>query len=239
MTRRIHLLPIALGAALALGAAGGEAARAQAPVRPQTRPPPPPQPTLRSAQGPSAPPTTPGQRVRPPPLRPLVGPGPTTNLAREAPTQELVTPPALGNVEPPGVAPPSRAQLAPMTPEAIANAQLALQGFGLYRGPVNGLYTGPTRAALLAFQQARSLPATGLLDGRSARALGLESQSGRLVDPARREAIADFQVRAGLAPTGELDEATLAVINEELVPVDENGIPTVRFRTSIGPTVLP
>ena len=58
--------------------------------------------------------------------------------------------------------------------DRVRAAQTALSRLGYYRGTANGTLTDPTRRALFEFQVDRGLPATGNLDGRTARALGLD-----------------------------------------------------------------
>jgi hypothetical protein len=65
-------------------------------------------------------------------------------------------------------------QLTPfITADAIGGAQTALGSLGIYRGPITGTLTGPTRASIRQFQTAVRLPPTGELDLQTARALGL------------------------------------------------------------------
>jgi peptidoglycan hydrolase-like protein with peptidoglycan-binding domain len=46
----------------------------------------------------------------------------------------------------------------------IQVAQMHLRAFGFDPGPIDGLYTAETRAAVRAYQARYGLPATGLLD---------------------------------------------------------------------------
>jgi peptidoglycan hydrolase-like protein with peptidoglycan-binding domain len=46
----------------------------------------------------------------------------------------------------------------------IQVAQMHLRDFGFDPGPINGIYTGQTQAAVRAYQARYGLPATGLLD---------------------------------------------------------------------------
>ncbi|HWL39212.1 MAG TPA: peptidoglycan-binding domain-containing protein [Gemmatimonadaceae bacterium] len=62
--------------------------------------------------------------------------------------------------------------------ERVRAAQQALARLNYYRGSVNGQLTGATRNALFAFQIDRGLRATGNLDGRTARALGINVGGG-------------------------------------------------------------
>lgn len=64
------------------------------------------------------------------------------------------------------------------SPESIRFAQMTLRDRGLYNGPITGEMTSATRAALRQLQQANNLPITGDLDMRTARLLGIASESG-------------------------------------------------------------
>ena len=57
--------------------------------------------------------------------------------------------------------------------ERILEAQIALAGWGISSGPLDGLKGGQTRAALRAFQKKEGLPATGELDEATATRLAL------------------------------------------------------------------
>jgi len=63
-------------------------------------------------------------------------------------------------------------------PERIRAAQTALRERSYYRGPVNGTLDDATRRALFEFQVDQRLSGTGNLDGRTARALGLNLALG-------------------------------------------------------------
>jgi peptidoglycan hydrolase-like protein with peptidoglycan-binding domain len=63
-------------------------------------------------------------------------------------------------------------------PERIRAAQTALAQRNYYRGSVNGALDDATRRALFEFQIDQRLSATGNLDGRTARALGLNLALG-------------------------------------------------------------
>ena len=62
--------------------------------------------------------------------------------------------------------------------ERIRSAQEALAKLNYYRGPINGQLDDATRRALFAFQIDRQLSGTGNLDGRTARALGINLAGG-------------------------------------------------------------
>ena len=159
----------------------------------------------------------------------IVPAAPTAGVARTSPSQLLVLPTTAG--EPAGVTPPSRVNLTPTTPSEIASAQFALQGLGLYRGPINGSLTGPTRAAVRTWQAQTRLPVTGHLDARTSGSLGVSSD-GALTDPAAVQAIEHLQLSFGLPVTGQVDEATQELLQEGFIP-QEDGLPTVRFRDSL------
>ena len=65
-------------------------------------------------------------------------------------------------------------------PERIRAAQQALARLNYYRGSVHGRLDDLTRRALFEFQVDRGLRATGNLDGRTARALGISLGDGGL-----------------------------------------------------------
>jgi hypothetical protein len=62
--------------------------------------------------------------------------------------------------------------------ERVAAAQRALSQAGYYRGSFNGQLDDATRNALFQFQVDKGLSGTGNLDGRTARALGLDLGGG-------------------------------------------------------------
>ena len=57
----------------------------------------------------------------------------------------------------------------PMT----ARVQAALAGRGYYRGPTDGMFTEPTRDALVRFQRDKGFAADGQLTRETARELGV------------------------------------------------------------------
>jgi peptidoglycan hydrolase-like protein with peptidoglycan-binding domain len=102
--------------------------------------------------------------------------------------------------------------------ERVRAAQQALQRLNYYRGAVNGMLDDPTRRALFEFQVDRGLRATGNLDGRTARALGLQLTGGlsgnvMSADDAsavRRDAqsiVARLRAELGISTVGRLDDA--------------------------------
>jgi peptidoglycan hydrolase-like protein with peptidoglycan-binding domain len=54
----------------------------------------------------------------------------------------------------------------------LAGFQVALRAFGIYRGPIDGIAGPATVAAARSFQRRHGLPATGLADARTRKALG-------------------------------------------------------------------
>ncbi|GEM_PF-777164 len=62
--------------------------------------------------------------------------------------------------------------------ESIRFAQTTLRDRGYYTGPINGVMTNVTRNAIRRLQQSNNLPATGELDMRTARILGIASEAG-------------------------------------------------------------
>jgi peptidoglycan hydrolase-like protein with peptidoglycan-binding domain len=82
-------------------------------------------------------------------------------------------------VSTPGSAPPSPDRL--LTPGDVQVAEAHLHDFGFDPGPVDGIFTAQTQAAVRAFQRRYGLPASGLLD-RSTR---LELIPG--LDPIRKQ----------------------------------------------------
>ena len=62
--------------------------------------------------------------------------------------------------------------------ERVRAAQQALQRLNYYRGSINGTLDDPTRRALFEFQVDKGLNPTGNLDGRTARALGIQLSGG-------------------------------------------------------------
>jgi len=76
--------------------------------------------------------------------------------------------------------------------ERVRAAQQELARLNYYRGPVSGQLDDATRNALFAFQVDRGLRGTGNLDGRTARALGLNLSadlSGAALSPAAASAV--------------------------------------------------
>ena len=173
---------------------------------------------------------TPARDVPPAPPPDTTQPGvlpaaPSTGAARVSPAVPVVLPPTAN--EPAGTATPSRVNLTPTTPDAIAGAQIVLQNMGLYKGPINGILTGPTRAALRVYQSQAALPVTGHLDTRT-----FDSLAPVLTSPTATQAVEQLQIDAGLPVTGQVDEATRQVLETGFIP-QEGGLPVVRFRDTL------
>lgn len=70
------------------------------------------------------------------------------------------------------------AQQTPSTPDPYAElnkqVQQVLKDRALYDGPVDGEFDWETQTALAQFQLSESLPASGMLDEQTMRALGIE-----------------------------------------------------------------
>jgi hypothetical protein len=60
--------------------------------------------------------------------------------------------------------------------EEIKKVQEVLKQKGHYRGSIDGVMDNETRNALMAFQRAQGLSATGTLDDQTKKVLGLQSQ---------------------------------------------------------------
>ena len=101
-------------------------------------------------------------------------------------------------------------------PERIREAQTALAQRNYYRGAVNGRLDDATRRALFEFQIDQRLNGTGNLDGRTARALGLNlalggagtSMSAEDASALRRDAqalVARWRSELGGSSVGRLD----------------------------------
>jgi hypothetical protein len=111
--------------------------------------------------------------------------------------------------------------------ERVRAAQQALQRLEYYRGTLNGTLDDATRRALFEFQVDKGLRATGNLDGRTARALGLQLTGGlsgnvMSADDAsavRREAqsvIARLRADLGISSVGRLDTRAYAQTDIDL-----------------------
>jgi peptidoglycan hydrolase-like protein with peptidoglycan-binding domain len=103
-------------------------------------------------------------------------------------------------------------------PERIRAAQSALAQRNYYRGAVNGVLDDATRRALFEFQVDQGFSGTGNLDGRTARALGVNlalgasasSISAEDASAMRRDAqalVARLRSELGSSGVGRLDPA--------------------------------
>ena len=111
-------------------------------------------------------------------------------------------------------------------PDRISAAQQALAQQNYYRGAINGQLDDATRNALFQYQVDHGLSGTGNLDGRTARALGINLSaglSGSVLTPAqastvRRDAqtmVARLRSELGASGVGRLD-ATRAYSQADL-----------------------
>ena len=76
--------------------------------------------------------------------------------------------------------------------ERVRLAQQSLARLNYYRGPADGRLDDATRRALFEFQIDRGMPGTGNLDGRTARALGIDLSgglAGAALSPAEASAV--------------------------------------------------
>jgi peptidoglycan hydrolase-like protein with peptidoglycan-binding domain len=100
--------------------------------------------------------------------------------------------------------------------ERIRAAQQALARLNYYRGPISGQLDDATRRALFEFQVDQRLSATGNLDGRTARALGVNVAGGvsgsvlsaDAASAVRRDAqslVARHRIELGASAVGRLD----------------------------------
>jgi branched-chain amino acid transport system substrate-binding protein len=155
--------------------------------------------------------------------------------------------------------------------EAYASAafytqlQLALQYLGFYTGPINGINTAETQAALAAFQASVGLPATGVWDEATAAALAaaLGENAAQLTQATRdiqqlmtdlgyytgpidgiwnqelTDAIKALQRDLGVPETGVLDAATLQAIYAQGVQTGSTTTTTAPPATTAPPTTVP
>jgi branched-chain amino acid transport system substrate-binding protein len=156
--------------------------------------------------------------------------------------------------------------------EAYASAafytqlQLALQFLGFYTGPVNGINTAETQAALAAFQTSVGLPPTGVWDEATAAALAaaLGENAAQLTQATRdvqqlmtdlgyysgpidgiwnqelTDAIKALQRDLGVPETGVLDAATLQAIYAQGVQTGSTTTTTAPPETTAPPaTTVP
>jgi peptidoglycan hydrolase-like protein with peptidoglycan-binding domain len=79
-----------------------------------------------------------------------------------------------------------RSQDMAVSPDHIRKAQEALKAQGLDPGPVTGRMDPKTQQALSQFQKANNLPATGVLDQKTADKLGITLQSDKGAEPQQK-----------------------------------------------------
>jgi peptidoglycan hydrolase-like protein with peptidoglycan-binding domain len=141
--------------------------------------------------------SAPRSRLAPPVT--VASPPPSPSQERVNQVQPSIVPP---NMNPSQGGVVSEVQLTPaLAPGVVANAQVALTGMGLYRGPVSGTLTGVTRAALRSFQASAQLPVTGELDLATAQRLGIGVQLIQPTAPAASGVAAPAPVAAPATPT--------------------------------------
>jgi peptidoglycan hydrolase-like protein with peptidoglycan-binding domain len=122
-----------------------------------------------------------------------------------------------------------------------AALQTDLQTAGYYKGPIDGIYGPQTVAAVEQLQTDSGLPVTGLVDQATALALdkklgtvGLQTAALQGVlkltgdftgpidgkwTPELTDALKQFQTASGLEPTGAVDAATLAALEQALAEI--------------------
>jgi peptidoglycan hydrolase-like protein with peptidoglycan-binding domain len=130
--------------------------------------------------------------------------------------------------------------------EYTAALQTSLQTLGYYSGKVDGVYGPETLDAVKKLQEANKLPATGYVDRATAIALsssltakGGAAATGALAHtaavqstlklagywtgpidgrwtPELTDALKSFQTHLGIAPTGVVDPATLAALEQTI-----------------------
>jgi peptidoglycan hydrolase-like protein with peptidoglycan-binding domain len=98
--------------------------------------------------------------------------------------------------------------------DRIRAAQQALQTTRYYRGSVTGLLDNATRSALFEYQLAKGLKATGNLDGRTAKALGLQpgerstvlsANEANVLRRAAEAMVARVRTDLGISTDGRMD----------------------------------
>jgi hypothetical protein len=116
-------------------------------------------------------------------------------------------------------------------PIDVAQAQNLLAATGFFRGPIDGVLSGPTRSSIRAFQEATGLPATGLLDNQTAAALGINANA-----PFTNAPGVNFAVSPNTAPgaTATAVAGTNAVTTTPTTPVPS---PTMTGGVVTGPVV--
>jgi hypothetical protein len=79
-------------------------------------------------------------------------------------------PPAADPARPRGASPDS---VGLTDSQQVRDLQRALKDRGMHPGPVNGIVSPETRAAIRAFQEAQKVPVTGRLDSQTREKLGM------------------------------------------------------------------
>ncbi len=139
-----------------------------------------------------------------------------------------------------------------------AALQTDLQTAGFYKGPIDGIYGPQTVAAVEQLQTDSGLPVTGLVDQATALALdkklakvGLQTAALQSVlkltgsytgpidgkwTPELTDALKQFQTDAGLPPTGAIDAATLAALEQALAEIATSAATTTTTTAPASPT---
>ncbi len=95
---------------------------------------------------------------------------------------------------------PSALELA--DPATVRTAQRTLRDRGFYSGPINGLVEEETRKALLDFQQAAGINATGIVDRSTLEALGILEDDRSLLKKIGEGAVQTAQTAGEAMATG-------------------------------------
>ena len=133
-----------------------------------------------------------------------------------------------------------------------------MQTAGYYKGPIDGIYGPQTVAAVEQLQTDSGLPVTGLVDQATALALdkklakvGLQTAALQSVlkltgsytgpidgkwTPELTDALKQFQTDAGLPPTGAIDAATLAALEQALAEIATSAASTTTTTAPASPT---
>ena len=134
--------------------------------------------------------------------------------------------------------------------------QQSLSEAGYYQGPADGVYGPETVKAVEALQQAHGLPVTGTVDKATAAALEAELQAkgGAAAQdalastaalqqtlklagfwdgpidgswtPELTEALKSFQIELGIEPTGAVDAATVAAVEQAIADAQQQDQPS-------------
>ena len=87
-------------------------------------------------------------------------------------------------------------------PATVRTAQRALRDRGFYSGPINGLVEEETRKALLDFQQAAGINATGMVDRATLEALDILEDDRSLLKKTGEGAVRTAETVSAAAVTG-------------------------------------